>query len=743
MATNTNETTSQIQDVNSTKTGENLSETMTTNIEMDCINRLVEKLKNNKDLLDYTVNRLVDNVGSYSIESIIDKIKDKVNEDEPILNENTRKFTAFPIQYQNIWQKYKEQMACFWKPEEIDFSNDYNDFMTLNDNEKYFVEMILAFFAASGGIVNFNLSERFMKDVKNTEIIFAYQFQAMMENVHCVSGGTKILTELGYIKIVDELEKEIPVWNGKEFSKTVIKYTGDSQLYRVELSNGMYLDCTPEHKWFMRTGNPAHPERCKKSIIFTKDLKIDDVIHYYDLPVVDMDDINEFINPYIHGFWCGDGTYCNGYPRISLYGEKKKLLEQFNPNSYSVNEKEDKIQFYITKKINKEKFFVPINYSKETKLRWLEGVCDSDGCINYNKNETATSIQISNNERDFLKNIQLMLTTLGIHTNISLGNPAGQSSFPDHKGGTILCERQDNYVLYITISNVKRLYDIGFRPKRLKLVCSEDIVERAKLIKIKNITLLEGIHKTYCFNEPREHAGIFNGILTGQSETYSLMLDNIVKDPSRREFLFNAIKNVESVKMMADWAFKWIDSSKSFAHRVVAFAIVEAVFFSGAFAAIFWIKKFKNKNRDNSKGAPFMAGLITSNKFISRDEGLHSLFACEVYSLLKNKLSTSEINEIMRDGVAVAKKFMTDALPVKLISMSDVSMCDYIECIADRLLVLLGYKKIYHKKNPFKWMETISLPDKTNFFETRPHEYQDSHIMNKSNKSKIIINDEF
>lgn len=363
----------------------------------------------NKMLL---IRALTNNIGLKKMEDIIENIKkDDVNEDEPILNSTIKKFTVFPIQYQNIWRLYKEQMACFWKAEEIDFSNDYDDFLTLTDNEKHFIEMILAFFAASDGIVNFNLAERFTREVQNTEIVILYQFQIMMEAIH------------GHV--------------------------------------------------------------------------------------------------------------------------------------------------------------------------------------------------------------------------------------------------------------------------------------------------------------------------------YSLMLDNIVKDIEKKEFLFNAIQNVESVKLMAEWAFKWIESSKSFAHRVVAFTIVEGVFFSGAFAAIFWIKKYKNKNRDSSKGKPFMDGLIKSNKFIARDEGLHLTAGCEVYSLLKNKLSTEAVVEIMGEGVLIAKQFMTDALPVSLIGMNQNSMCDYIEYIGDRLLIMLGYKKVYNKKNPFKFMETIGLNDKTNFFETRPHEYQDSHIMNTGNKSEVVINDDF
>lgn len=329
---------------------------------------------------------------------------------EPILNPNNRKFTALPITYQNIWRRYKEQMACFWKEEEIDFSNDYEDFLTLSADEQHFIKMILAFFAASDGIVNFNLSERFIKDIQNTEILFMYQYQIMMENIH--------------------------------------------------------------------------------------------------------------------------------------------------------------------------------------------------------------------------------------------------------------------------------------------------------------------------------------------SSVYSLMLNNIVKNEDEREYLFNAIKNVDSIKSMAEWSFKWIESSESFAHRLVANAIVEGIFFSGAFAAIFWLKKYKN-SQNASKGKPFMDGLIKSNHFISRDEGLHCVGACDVYGLLINKLPNDKINQILMEGVEIAKVFYTDALPVNLIGMNHNLMCDYIEYIADRLLTMLGHKKIYGKTNPFKFMETIGLNNKTNMFETRPHEYQDSHIMNVGNKTDVVIEEDF
>jgi len=324
---------------------------------------------------------------------------------EPICSEENRRFTLFPIKYPRIFDLYKKQLSAFWKAEEIDFSNDYNDYLQLSEDEKHFVEMNLAFFAASDGIVNFNLSTRFLQDVKIMEAQVAYTYQMMMENVH--------------------------------------------------------------------------------------------------------------------------------------------------------------------------------------------------------------------------------------------------------------------------------------------------------------------------------------------SECYSLMLDNIVRDTVKKDHLFNSIETIQSVKMMADWAFKWIHSEKSFAHRVVAFATIEGIFFSGAFASIFWLKKYK------SSGKRFLDGLIKSNEFIARDEGLHTEFACEIYSLLENKLPQTEIYSIVCEGVDIAKNFISDALPVRLIGMNEESMIKYIEYVADRLLVVLGYSKFYNSQNPFSFMETIGMLQKTNFFETRPTEYQSAHVFNKSGGKLEVDMDDF
>jgi len=205
------------------------------------------------------------------------------------------------------------------------------------------------------------------------------------------------------------------------------------------------------------------------------------------------------------------------------------------------------------------------------------------------------------------------------------------------------------------------------------------------------------------------------------SQTYAEMLNVLVKNPAKREHLFNSIKTVPSVKLIADWTFKWISSSKSFAHRLAAFAIVEGVLFSGAFAAIFWIKRYKNKDTDKKS---FMSGFIKSNDYIARDEGLHTRFACELYSHLVNKLSQEEIENMIKEAVLISQKFMDDALPIRLLGMNKDIMNKYIQYVADFLLSLLGYKKIYNiNKCPLKYMETIGFLNKVNFFEERPSEY--------------------
>ncbi|KAI8370508.1 ribonucleoside-diphosphate reductase small chain [Radiomyces spectabilis] len=209
------------------------------------------------------------------------------------------------------------------------------------------------------------------------------------------------------------------------------------------------------------------------------------------------------------------------------------------------------------------------------------------------------------------------------------------------------------------------------------------------------------------------------------AETYSLLIDTYIKNNDEKERLFDAIETIPCIKRKADWAFRWISSNDSFAERLVAFAAVEGIFFSGSFASIFWLKK---------RG--LMPGLTFSNELICRDEGLHTDFACLLFQHLRKQPSEQRVVDIIVEAVGIEQEFLTDALPVALIGMNAQLMCQYIEFVADRLLVALGFNKHYNSTNPFDFMDMISLQGKTNFFEKRVSDYQRAGVMNKTPTEK-------
>jgi ribonucleoside-diphosphate reductase beta chain len=215
------------------------------------------------------------------------------------------------------------------------------------------------------------------------------------------------------------------------------------------------------------------------------------------------------------------------------------------------------------------------------------------------------------------------------------------------------------------------------------------------------------------------------------SETYSLLIDTYVKDDAEKDRLFNAIEVFPAIKKKADWALKWIESD-SFAERLIAFAAVEGIFFSGAFCSIFWLKK---------RG--LMPGLTFSNELISRDEGVHCDFAVHLHNNhLVNKVPKERIKEIITNALDIEKEFITESLPVSLIGMNAKLMTQYLEFVTDRLLVELQCEKIYNVTNPFDFMDMISLQGKTNFFEKRVSEYQKAGVLNNDTRSEEISFDE-
>ncbi len=249
---------------------------------------------------------------------------------------------------------------------------------------------------------------------------------------------------------------------------------------------------------------------------------------------------------------------------------------------------------------------------------------------------------------------------------------------------------------------------------------------------IVNENLAENFLSEVQYTEAKFFYGFQLAIENIHSETYSLLIDTYIKDSKEKATLFNAIDTLDCVKKKAEWALRWIEKG-SFAERLVAFAAVEGIFFSGSFCSIFWLKK---------RG--LMPGLCFSNELISRDEGLHCDFACLLYSNhLVNKLDKAQVEEIIRDAVAIEKEFVTEALPVKLIGMNSDLMSQYIEFVADRLLMELGNEKIYNVTCPFDFMEMISIQGKSNFFERRVGEYQKANVLGEKETQRFSLDEEF
>jgi len=225
-----------------------------------------------------------------------------------------------------------------------------------------------------------------------------------------------------------------------------------------------------------------------------------------------------------------------------------------------------------------------------------------------------------------------------------------------------------------------------------------------------------------------------NAIETVHSETYSLLIDTYIKEDEEKNRLLNAVETIPCIKKKADWAMKWIESKEdNFATRLIAFACIEGIFFSGAFCSIYWLKE---------RG--LMHGLTFSNELISRDESLHTEFAILLYSHIVNKLSEERVHNIIKDAVAIEKEFIIDSLPCRLLGMNSDLMSQYIEFVSDRIALQLGYNKIYNVNNPFDFMDRIGLEDKQNFFEVRVSNYSKAELHNTENSTlDFDMNDDF
>jgi len=238
---------------------------------------------------------------------------------------------------------------------------------------------------------------------------------------------------------------------------------------------------------------------------------------------------------------------------------------------------------------------------------------------------------------------------------------------------------------------------------------------------IVNENLSINFHDEVQLPEAKSFYTIQMAIESVHSEMYSLMIDTFIKDPNEKEKSLNALTHYPCIKKKAEWTMKWMDKGKPFAVRLIAFSIVEGVFFSGAFASIFWLKE---RN--------LMPGLSTSNEFISRDESLHTMFAILLYTKIVNRIPEDKVHEIFREAVNIESEFITEAIPCSMLGMNSVLMIEYIQFVADRLLTQLSYEKIYNVHNPLQFMDRLNLENKNNFFEGRTTDYSKANVGNKS-----------
>jgi ribonucleotide reductase beta subunit family protein with ferritin-like domain len=318
----------------------------------------------------------------------------------------------------------------------------------------------------------------------------------------------------------------------------------------------------------------------------------------------------------------------------------------------------------------------------------------------------------------------------------------------------LLEENPNRFVMFpIQYPKIYEMYQqhvsVFWTPEEVKLI--DDLKDWKKLSKdeqffIKNVLaffagsdgiVLENLGKRFMNEIQIPEARCFYAFQMAMenihSITYSLLIDTYINDPKEKDHLFRAIETIPCVQQKANWAIKWIESEKaSFATRLVAFGAVEGIFFSGSFCSIFWLRE---------RG--LMPGLTFSNELISRDEGLHTNFCCLLYSMLNNKLSQQDIHELIGEAVEIEKNFITESLPCRLVGMNSELMKQYIEYVADRLIVQLGYEKLYNTKNPFGFMERISIESKVNFFEARNHSYERAGIMATQEENEFAEDADF
>ena len=329
----------------------------------------------------------------------------------------------------------------------------------------------------------------------------------------CVAPETMVLTDNGYFPIKDLEGQTVRVWNGDNWSATTVQKTGENQkLIEVYFSNGASLTCTPYHKFLIQDSYHDSKTINKSTRVEAQNLTDDMNLKKFDAPVCAFTD-NSFPHPYTHGFFCGDGTYSDGRPTCALYGEKKDLVPYLDIKSMTgVETARGTLNTCLPDDLL-PKFEVPVNYSLDNKLRWLEGLSDADGTIARNGNND--SLQISSIEFDFLDKIRLMLLTMGLQSKVTKAFGDRMTLLPDGRGGKKEYNCKPLWRLLVSSSGLFKLSELGFSPKRLKFIPRQPQRNSEQFISPIAIVNNERYDDTYCFNEPLNHAGVFNGILTG------------------------------------------------------------------------------------------------------------------------------------------------------------------------------------------------------------------------------------
>lgn len=332
----------------------------------------------------------------------------------------------------------------------------------------------------------------------------------------CVAPETLVLTDNGHIPIVELHDKVVNVWNGLMFSETIVRKTGENQkLISVELSNGAVIECTPYHIFHVKDGYKDGSIEVQAS-----QLKCGDKLIKSEYPIINNPAWDDFHLAYTHGFFCGDGTYGKDKPRLTLYGEKKKLLPFLAVRTGSgIEDSAGKLNFGLSNELP-EKFMVPMQHSLQSRLDWLAGLLDADGCVT--KNGNAHGIQIGSIHLDFLKSLMLMLQTLGVHSKVAIMATDRHNLLPDGKGGSKIYDCKDIYRLTIAHEGILTLNKLGFKPHRLIMPTNATQRRAEHFVTVKRIVDNGRIDDTYCFSEPIRHMGVFNGVLTGQCTEITL-----------------------------------------------------------------------------------------------------------------------------------------------------------------------------------------------------------------------------